>query len=288
MCGGDRLDPRMRVAGEAGERGLAPATDRYGVALADVVECRACGHMQLDRMPSTSELAEAYRETNALDYLGEEPGQRATADRLLGELERWVAPGRLVDLGCWVGFLLLQAGERGWSCVGVEPSEFAAEYARVRHGLDVRTGGVLGVELDPGFDAVVMADVIEHLPDPGAALDRVASILAPGGVVALALPDAGSRVARLLGPRWWSVLPTHVQYFTRASLSRLLSRCGFEVVRVRTAPKTFTVRYYLDRIGGYSPTMSRALVGASSRLGLAEREWAPDFRDRMLIIARRP
>jgi hypothetical protein len=105
--------------------------------------------------------------------------------------------------------------------------------------------------------------------------------------VALALPDAGSRVARALGARWWSVIPTHVQYFTRDSIAGLLRRHGFEPLVVATAPKAFTVRYYLERIGGYAPPFAAALVAAASAAGVAERIWAPDFRDRMLVIARR-
>ena len=61
-----------------------------------------------------------------------------------------------------------------------------------------------------------MGDVLEHLTARQRALDRVGELLAPGGVLALELPDAGSRVARMLGKRWWSVIPTHIHYFTRA------------------------------------------------------------------------
>src|SRR5205085_9377865 len=132
---------------------------------------------------------------------------------------------------------------------------------------------------------VVMADVIEHLPRPAAALDRVASLLRPGGVVYLAVPDAGSALARALGRHWWSVIPTHVQYFTRASLYTLLRRRGFEPLLVRTAPKAFSVRYYLDRTGGYSTGLARALTGAAGAVGVADRLWAPDFRDRMAVVA---
>jgi hypothetical protein len=101
----------------------------------------------------------------------------------------------------------------------------------------------------------------------------------------MALPDAGSRVARVMGARWWSVIPTHVHYFTRRSMRTLLDREGYRVLYLGTQPKAFTVRYYLGRIGGYSPPAARALVSAAAAAGVADRMWAPDFRDRMLVVA---
>jgi SAM-dependent methyltransferase len=278
------------VAGEAGPDGLIPTTDRYGTALADIVRCGYCGHGQLDPMPAAAVLESAYAEAASEDYLREEAGQRATARRMLDRVQkRGRTPIlRLLDLGCWVGFLLAEARDRGWTGVGVEPSAWASAVARERFGLDVHTSGLFEADLEPGgFDAVVMADVIEHLPDPGEALDRVASWLAPGGVLALALPDAGSPVARALGERWWSILPTHVQYFTRGSLEILLSRHGFRVLEARTAPKAFTVRYYVERLRGYSPAAADRLVETTERAGLADRLVTPDFGDRMWMLARR-
>ena len=287
-CGAAALVPHLRVAGGPGDEGLIPTTDRYGSALADIVRCERCGHMQLERMPGDAELGAAYGEAASADYVEEEAGQRATARTALDQIERYTGgPGALVDLGCWVGFLMAEAHDRGWRTLGVEPSEFASAYARERHGLDVLTDDLLTAPLPEGeWDAVVLGDVIEHLPRPGQALDRIARLLRPGGVVYMALPDAGSRLARAMGARWWSVLPTHVQYFTRGSMETLLRRHGYEPLAVRTAPKAFTVRYYLDRIGGYSRPVADGLVSAASAAGVADRIWAPDFRDRMAFVAR--
>jgi SAM-dependent methyltransferase len=297
-CAVDGLVPHLRVAGDAGPDGLIPTTDKFGTALSDLVRCPACGHRQTDPMPADAVLESAYADAASDDYVEEESGQRETARRALARIERHLLPEgsngaprprRLLDLGCWVGFLLAEASERGWEAVGVEPSQFASAYARDRLGLDVRTGELLTSPLPlVHYDAVVMGDVIEHLPRPGEALDRMAALLRPGGVAWMALPDAGSVVARGMGRRWWSVIPTHVQFFTRDSIRTLLERHGWEVLEIATAPKAFSVRYYLERVGGYSPLAARLLVRGASAARLADRMWAPDFHDRMAVIARAP
>ncbi len=287
-CGSAELRSHLVVTGEIGPDGLIPSTDRYGTALGDIVRCRNCGHRQLHPMPDESLLAHAYAVAASEAYVEEEAGQRETARRALQRIERH-APGRgaLLDLGCWVGFLLAEARDRGWGTTGVEPSEFASAYARQRLGLDVRHADLLAADLPSrAFAVVTMGDVIEHLRDPAEALRRIRELLIPGGVLWLALPDAGSPLARALGRRWWSVLPTHVQYFTRRSISELLGRGGFDVLELATAPKAFTVRYYLERLGGYSAPAARALVRAADAAGVADRIWAPDLHDRMAVIAR--
>jgi SAM-dependent methyltransferase len=288
VCTAGGLRLHLRVRGRAERRSMIPTTDAYGMALDDIVVCGACGHMQLAHTPTDEELLPLYEEAEADHYIAEEAGQRVTAGVALDLIERHTGRGRLLDLGCWVGFLLAEARDRGWEVQGVEPSAYASAFGREQLGLPVQRTDLFSADLPAGaFDAVVLGDVIEHLADPGAALERIGSLLAPGGVVYLALPDAGSAIARRMGSRWWSVIPTHVQYFTRDSVATLLRRHGFEPLHVRTAPKTFSVRYYAWRIGGYSTGAARWLERATVATHLAERQWAPDFRDRMAIVARR-
>jgi SAM-dependent methyltransferase len=287
VCGSSELRLHLQVATRDGHD-MAPTTTGYGSAASDIIRCQSCGHMQLAEMPSEPYLDETYGEIAEVAYLEEEAGQRATAVRALERIERHVRVGALCDLGCWVGFLLSEAEKRGWKASGVEPSEFAADYARTRLGLDVQTATIGRAELlEGGFDAVAMGDVIEHLPVPGRALERTTSILREGGVVYLALPDAGSAVARRLGARWWSVIPPHVHYFTRTSIARLLARHGFAVEWMGTAPKAFSLRYYLGRLEGYSPPLASGAIAVTQAIGVADRLVAPDFRDRMEVVARK-
>jgi len=286
-CGVGGLQPHLAVRGEVGSEGLIPTSREFGTALGDILRCPSCGHMQLDVFPTDEALSAEYSSASSDDYVEEEAGQRETARRMLAKVERHVAPGRLLDLGPWVGFYMAEAVSRGWSALGVEPSTFAAAYARERLGLEVRNEDLYGVDLpESSFDAILMGDVLEHLTRTDEVLERVKRWLAPGGVLVLLLPNAGSRLARVLGRRWWSVIPTHVHYFTPNSVARMLTRHGFEVVHMSTDPKAFRVRYYLEKGGGYAPRLSRMLVRGAEAAGVADRMWAPDFRDRMTVIAR--
>jgi SAM-dependent methyltransferase len=282
------LAPHLAVRGELGAEGLIPTTKEFGTALGDIVRCRSCGHMQLDRFPSDDELGREYASAASTDYVKEEAGQRESFRRVLSTVERHAGPGPLLDVGCWVGFLMAEAATRGWEPLGLEPSDFASGYAREQLGLDVRSEDLFDAELpERRFEAVVFGDVLEHLTRAGDALDRVRGLLAPSGVLVLLLPDAGSVVARLMGRRWWSVIPTHVHYFTRRSAAAMLERHGYQVRYIGTDPKAFTVSYYLEKGAGYSAGLSRALVRGAEAVGVAERMWAPDFRDRMIVIADR-
>jgi SAM-dependent methyltransferase len=250
-----------------------------------VVVCDTCGHGTLDRYPAALSVKNAYTEAADLVSLREEPGQVATGLRAVGRIEQVVRPGRLVDIGCWTGSLLEAARQRGWDVVGIEPSAWASGRARER-GLDVTTAGLDDRVLPSGsFRAVAICDVLEHLEDPGAALDEIHRLLEPRGALYLTVPDAGSVLARAMGRRWWSVLPMHLQYFTRASMRRLLNAHGFRVASERTHAKVFSARYYAERLGGYRPGVAHAAVRALETARLADRQVAPNFGDRLEVVA---
>ncbi|HVY08735.1 MAG TPA: class I SAM-dependent methyltransferase [Mycobacteriales bacterium] len=290
VCGSSRSRLLWRVEGDATENGVdphlfRPSADRYGETVGTVLRCLDCGHGSLEETPTDEVLAAAYGDAADPVSINEEDGQLETARRSLERLERFVRPGRLVDIGCWTGSFLAAAAGRGWEASGIEPSTWAVERARER-GLDVRVGDLSDAQITAeSMRAVVMCDVIEHLLDVSGAIAAIAEMLEPGGALYLTTPDAGGRLARMMGQRWWSILPMHVQYFTRDSMRRLLEQHGLQVVDVASHPKVFTATYYAQRLGGYAPALARAAAGASRAIGLADRLVAPDFRDRMQVVA---
>ena len=293
MCGHPGHQPAFRAGtrslAQLDPNELAPAASAFGTTLGDVVRCRSCGHGSLRRVPSADELARTYAHVEDTSSLDEESGQVATATRDLQSVRDQLTgpPGALLDIGCWTGSLLDAAQALGWDTEGIEPSDWAAARAEQRgHPVAVGTLGDVTLQRER-YQVIACCDVLEHLVDPAEATARIAALLEPGGLLFATVPDAGSRLARALGPRWWSVLPMHVQYFTRDSLRSLLARADLEVLSVRTHPKVFTRRYYADRLGEFVPGARGPVERLTSHGSWADRPFAPDLRDRVAVIARR-
>ena len=209
------------------------------------LRCTACDSLFEATPPSAEQIREIYEGKGYFvkdvadsenscgysdDYLADREFIEAKFDRVLGNLERYVKPGRLLDVGAGPGLLVAVAEARGWKAIGIDINEWAAEYGRHELGVDLRHAELNG-EIFRGeqFDAVTMMDFIEHVRDPDDLLAQAARLVRPGGAMALLTPDSGSPVSRLLGARWPEVRKPgeHTVLFSRRGLTAALARNGF-------------------------------------------------------------
>jgi SAM-dependent methyltransferase len=183
---------------------------------------------------------------------------RLEAEKVLhpqARLKRWwngtdnqgqysVRPGeKILDVGSGSGLSLMEATALGGQAFGVEADPNVRRIAE-ELGMSVHIGSLHDNPF-PGqsFDLIVLNQVIEHIPDPGAALERIRSRLAPGGRVMMVLPNRNSLWCRISGERWinWHI-PYHLHHFTAKGFRLFAVRHGFRVVRSRTiTPNIWTV-----------------------------------------------
>jgi 2-polyprenyl-3-methyl-5-hydroxy-6-metoxy-1,4-benzoquinol methylase len=145
----------------------------------------------------------------------------------------------VLDVGCYSGAFgeLLKSARPGVRVVGIEPNPDAASIANT-HLDRVHVSAFPCAELDEKFDAISFNDVLEHLVDPGSALQSCISVLNPGGVVVASLPNVRhySVVAPLVLRGTWrykdaGILDrTHLRFFTASSMRDLFEENGFEVL----------------------------------------------------------
>jgi len=270
--------------------------------------CRACGSLFDTAPPSADDIRRLYEGRSYFvkddggptddgvtlgypaDYLADRGFIEAKFDQVLTHLERYVSPGRLLDVGAGPGFLVSVAKARGWDAVGLDLNEWAAEHARTELDVDVRVGSLDETTFaGEQFDAVTMMDVVEHVPDPDALLAQAARLVRPGGVLVLLTPDSGARVSRLLGRRWPEVQRPgeHVVLFSRDGLTTALRRHGFVASGWHTTGKVATVATLLDDVVAVAPGVLGALQRRVAGRSVGRRVVELDPHTKFVVYARR-
>ena len=214
-----------------------------------VIDCDACRFKHIVPIPTPAELEHVYGHEYSTEkplYIQRHIEDRVADPRLREQydlFERVLGPARrrLLDVGSGPDSFCSMAPRRGtWTVRGLEPSSSAVTHSRGL-GLDV-THAFLNAETarQPGtFDVVHLNAVLEHVPDPRGAIGLVETMLDPGGLVALMVPNdyspfqAALRDACGVEP-WWVAPPHHVNYFDVGSIQRLLAE-RFEIVSVETS-----------------------------------------------------
>jgi SAM-dependent methyltransferase len=249
---------------------LAIGPSRQYLSPGRILRCRACGFGFRQMRSSSEQLRNLYRQMDPGVYESELQGRDRTARRHLQIVHRHIRTGRILDVGCASGLFLSQALQAGWEVTGVEPNEKLCEEARktLQGKGNVQCATLETAHLEGGFDALTLWDVLEHVPDPEAFLHICCDVLRPNGFLFLNLPDLDSREARILGHRWPLLLPEHLNYFNRESLTLCAKRAGLAPVQFGRRCAWFSLKYIAHRVTQHRVPGSDLLRrAAEGRLG---------------------
>ncbi len=188
-------------------------------------------------------------------------------DENLALLRQGPSGGRVLDVGCGSGILGARLRERGSTVWGIDAAADIAELAARRLDrfmlADIADGERIGELLEgERFEAIVFADVLEHLTDPVGTLRDYLRFLAPDGEVLVSVPNVAVwnvRAELLLGRFRYTPTGTldrtHLRFFTRANLERALCEAGMRAERIDV-----------------NPGIARAFVGRAKQLVAQDRE----------------
>lgn len=94
----------------------------------------------------------------------------------------------ILDIGAATGDFLAVAQEYGLSVTGIELSSYASAKAKEKYGFEFHQTGIVDYQGDEQYDLIHMNHVFEHFESPNLALDRLGSLLKPGGMIYVEVP----------------------------------------------------------------------------------------------------
>ena len=205
-----------------------------------LLKCQNCGHVTMDLCFSEAELCGLYNQEyflggEYLNYIAEKQALQKNFKLRLKVLQQFLDPLRhkhLFEIGCAYGFFLDIARDYFETLEGIDIVHEGIHYAREHLRLNVVQGDFLKYDFEgTQFDIVCLWDTIEHLHSPHLYLEKVANHMTRGGLVAITTGDIESPNARLRKEKWRLIHPpTHVHYFSRRTLTKMLSNYGFDVI----------------------------------------------------------
>ena len=244
-------------------------SSRQKISCGTVLRCSSCRFGYRRTRSSPEEMADLYRRMDTRVYEAELNGRERTARTHLRIVGRYVRTGRILDVGCASGIFLQHAANAGWQITGLEPS--TELYLQARERLagrgDVHACILEHARLEPGFDAITLWDVLEHVPDPLGFLTTCRRLLKPGGHLFLNVPDLDSLQARILRRRWPLLLAEHLNYFNRGSLRVCAEKAGLTAIRFGRRRVWFSLEYTAYRMAQHRIPLARELNRLLARMG---------------------
>jgi SAM-dependent methyltransferase len=162
----------------------------------------------------------------------------------------------VLEIGCAYGFFgeLAEKHFPGIKYTGIDISTDAVEHGKKELGLNLQSVDYLNFKTDKVFSDIYLWDVIEHLPEPDKIIAKASSELKKKGRLILSTGDFGSLPAKLQKRKWRLVHPpTHLHYFSKKTMTRLLEENDFQVISLsypsitRSLKQTWYSLFLLDK-----------------------------------------
>ena len=191
--------------------------------------CVDCQHMWAEEFPPQSYLV-------GMASGGEKPVGMPTRTQLfsiyseiLNKITQFVQSdgNELLEVGIGAGECALAAAEMGFNVYGIDISKGNIEQAK-RYGLNADMMDFMDFESEKKWDIIILGDVIEHVPDPLLAMQKLGDILAKDGAIWISTPNFESAFSMYAGHNDpMRKEASHRHYFSRQSMFKLLDRYGF-------------------------------------------------------------
>lgn len=208
-----------------------------------LVQCDQCGLRFTQDVPDQEHIGRYYKSANYISHSNTRKGlinrlYHLVRNRTLQSKRRLVESmsrcntGRLLDIGAGVGAFASVMKSHGWEVTGLEPDTDARARAASEYGIVLLDNSALSQLPSGSFQAITLWHVLEHVHALQDYLQQFYRLLAPGGVLIIAVPNYESDDARYYGAYWAAYdVPRHLYHFSRQSMEQLLLKNNLPCIR---------------------------------------------------------
>lgn len=219
-----------------------------------LISCQNCSHVWADMSLDEEQLRKIYAENyfkgeEYADYVADKLIIQSNFTKRLKSLRNLVNPPTFentLEIGCAYGFFgdLIKKTNPEGTYIGYDISKDAVDYANQHFGNYFSHQNYLTTSKpEKSYSDVFMWDVIEHLPNPIEFIEKISSDTKSGSRIYITTGDISAWLPRKQKEKWRMIHPpTHVHYFTKKSISKLLRQYGFEAEKIVYPPVSRSIR----------------------------------------------
>lgn len=189
--------------------------------------CRNCGHVFMNPRMTEKELEIFYKNQLKESFTSPRGETIGLFCADMQVIQKVLGPGnnrRVLEVGCYTGYMLKHLAEHGWLPEGIEPNKESANRARELFGFPIFEVMVENFKTDEPYDLIVMGSVLEHVNNPFKILCSAYNLLKDEGYLFIRVPDVQELSLDTIADVF-SI--EHPHMFSLTTLRRVLSRAGF-------------------------------------------------------------
>lgn len=217
-------------------------------------QCKHCGFVRAQDKyfkisPSKLYAKKYFEGDDYRDYGAEKNALQLNFYRRLNDIREYKKRGKLLEIGSAYGYFL-EVAKKNFKTCGIDVNKDVTKVSKKNSGAKVFTGDFLKTSVGKDYDVICMFDVIEHLKNPQKFIEKIYKILKPGGILMIETGDIDGYLPKLQKDNWRLIKPPfHLQYFSKKTLSKLLLRHNFIILKNKYTNFSRTVSQTVYRLG---------------------------------------
>ncbi|MDP3582807.1 MAG: glycosyltransferase, partial [Ignavibacteria bacterium] len=211
----------------------------------DIVKCSNCGTVYLRTRLKKEAMELLYQSYNTDAPQMFLPKDQNEIKNSLLRRDYWIkeilqytkAEGNILDIGCGWGAFLDNAQTYGFTPRGIEITKKGADFAKTKLQINATSDQFLDTQLEKeSFNVITLNHVLEHLPEPKMAVEKIFDLLIPGGLFCGIVPNVESLCSFFMGDSWeWLDPFYHYVHYSPATIKKHLEVTGFRIEKLYTA-----------------------------------------------------